>query len=802
MAILHNNVVPFVGGEYTIDQSLRFEDGSSAFLSRTPASAGNRKTWTWSGWVKRGNLGTNNTLFAARTAAGATYLTVGFDSADDFRMQSNSETAYPLYKTNALFRDASAWYHCVVSLDMTQATSTDRLKVWINGVLQSTASYNVPAQNTDLAVNSTETHLIGQQASGSYHDGYLAEVHFIDGQALTPDSFGEVDETYGHWKPIRYTGTYGTNGFYLPFSGTFYNDASGNGNNWTANNLATTDVVLDSPTNNFATLNPLDNQGLTLSNGNLNALYASAAFKTSRSTIGMTSGKWYFEAVANETWGYGEFGVMPTSGALPSSGYIGASGVNGYAYQTNGYLYSNDVATNSGISSVSSGDVMVCAVDIDAGKIWFGKNGSWFNSGAPEAGTNAAYTTLSGSYSPAISIYNGASGLTANFGQDSTFAGNKTAQNNTDDNGYGDFYYAPPSGFLALCTANLSDPAVVPGENFNTVLYTGNSSTNAITGVGFQPDFTWIKARTDVRTHMWYDVIRGAGNYLTSNNTNAEGYASTFNSFDTDGFTVSGTDNYINNSNHNYVSWNWKADNTSGSTNTDGSITSTVAANVDAGFSIVSYTGNATAGATVGHGLSQAPDVVIVKNRDDGTRGWMVYHSGNTAAPETDYLFLNSTNATSDYEGAWNDNAPTSTVFSLGNSNETNQSTANHIAYAFHSVDGYSKFGSYTGNGSSDGPFVFTNFRPAFVICKVASGATGGWNMFDNERDPYNEVNGALLANLSNAEDLLTTQNDLDFCSNGFKIRESNNNFNGSGHTFIYMAFAEFPFSVGGGIAR
>jgi hypothetical protein len=223
------------GQAYEIGGSLRFRAAGTTFLSRTPSVASNRKTWTWSAWVKRGNQSTNDTLFAARTNVGATYQTFVLSTVGDFRLESNSETAYPLYKTNALFRDSSAWYHIVVALDMTQATSTNRLKVYVNGILQSAADYNVPAQNTDLAVNSTETHLIGQQASGSYHDGYMSETNFIDGQSLDPSYFGYFDYN-GVWQPKRYTGTYGTNGFYLPltsgtsYSGSFPGSSSVTGN--------------------------------------------------------------------------------------------------------------------------------------------------------------------------------------------------------------------------------------------------------------------------------------------------------------------------------------------------------------------------------------------------------------------------------------------------------------------------------------------------------------------------------------------------------------------------------------------
>jgi len=783
MAIFPGSAIPTSGAaEYTIDQSLRFEDGSSAYLSRTPASAGNRKTWTYSFWTKLA-LGQNGVFFASNGTSDSTYFDFRTNSSYQLQLGYWSGT---YYSSSPIFRDPSAWYHIVVAFDTTQATQADRLKVYVNGEML-TDSNSLP-YNTDLGINNSSAQYIGGYGASAHHDGYMSEVHFIDGQALAPDYFGEVDETYGHWKPIEYTGTYGTNGFYLSFQGTFYNDASGNGNNWTANNLATTDVVLDSPTNNFCTLNPIAAQysTRTLSEGNLK-------------TSGTSSGGYAATQEITQKV-YAEFTVSNISGNVGVIGFQGLHGTNYYngalGFYGNGNILLGAGGTGSSVTAYSNGDVVMLAYDPETYKVWYGLNGTWDNSGNPAAGTGYVYQGSSSTFPSGVTFGGWCGGgegadIVFNFGQDSSFAGNKTAQGNTDSNGIGDFYYTPPTGFLALCTKNLPESTVVPSENFNTVLYTGNDVAHDITGVGFQPDFVWVKSRSNPNGHRLADSVRGATKTLFSNFTYADDTADCFDAFVSDGFTV-GTDGDTNGNAKTFVAWNWKADNTSGSSNTDGSITSTVAANVDAGFSIVSYTGTGTAGATVGHGLSSAPDVVIVKNRDDGTRGWMVYHSGNTAAPATDYLFLNSTNATSDYEGAWNDNAPTSTVFSIGNSNETNQNTANHIAYAFHSVDGYSKFGSYTGNGSTDGPFVYTGFRPAFVLWKKSTGVGADWNIFDATRDSYNVSNKTLYPNLSNAE--VTSFGKVDLLSSGFKIRVTNTDTNVSGETYIYMAFAESPF--------
>jgi hypothetical protein len=761
------------GGGYTIDQSLRFNDDDSAHLSRTPASAGNRKTWTWSGWVKRGNLGRHLIFGRRQDSSNSAY--VGFNS-DNTLVLTGGMSGDKTIGTSALFRDPSAWYHIVFVLDTTQATNSNRFKIYVNGSQQSLSviTGDWPAQNFEPVINTAAAHGLGGQfdSGGEYSDFYLSEVHFIDGQALDPSYFGETDEDYGHWKPIAYTGSYGTNGFYLDFSNSASpgEDQAGS-NDWTANNLAATDVVLDSPTNNFATWNAVDPHpsGFLMSEGNLK-LVRSTASSDLEATINLpSSGKYYFEvnwlAVGTDTLiGLGEFK---------------------HQYRKDGKIYNNDTLLGT-YTTYTTGDIISVAVDCDTDGVEFFKNGVSIHS----------FTSSVANADLSIFTYmtTGASQV-VNFGQDSSFAGNKTAQNNTDDNGYGDFYYAPPSGFLALCTANLSDPAVVPGENFNTVLYTGNESTNVITGVGFQPDLVWAKGRNIGYDHALFNVISGTGKWLRSNQTGAEitttDYAN-LTSFDTDGFTLGATTftNVPNDTGYNYVAWNWKADNTSGSSNTDGSITSTVAANPDAGFSIVSYTGQSTSSETVGHGLSQAPQIIFVKSRGH-SENWAV-STENLTGTNDGSLWLNLTNAETSISSWWGA-APSASVFTIGSSGEVNYSY-DYIAYCFHSVDGFSKFGSYTGNGSSDGAFVYTGFRPAFVMVKRTDGADD-WYIRDSVREPENPTDATIYADLSYAEDTSGgAAYYVDFLSNGFKLKGSGGGFNASGGTYIYMAFAEYPF--------
>jgi len=307
---------------------------------------------------------------------------------------------------------------------------------------------------------------------------------------------------------------------------------------------------------------------------------------------------------------------------------------------------------------------------------------------------------------------------------------------------------------------------------FNSVLYTGNGTTQSITGVGFQPDWTWIKSRNNGSTNnSLYDAVRGAGKVIFTNGTEPEYTVNDLTSFNSDGFSVStvgATRIETNASGYTYVGWNWKA-NGAGSTNTSGSITSTVSANTTSGFSVVTYTGLTVYPQTIGHGLGVAPSMIIIKNRSRNGTGWAVYHSalGNTKG-----ILLNSTAVAVTDIGFWNNTTPTSSVFTTGNGYGyfVNAATDNYVAYCFAEVAGYSKFTSWTGNGSADGPFIFTGFRPAYVLVKITSASGEGWWVFDNKRNAYNVTNSILSPNSSGAE--ITGDYGIDMVSNGFKIRK------------------------------
>jgi hypothetical protein len=738
-------------------------------------------------WVKRGIIN-DPSVFETLIGGGPTNAdTFGFGSGtnaagDYLHIRDSAVGSYNLLTTQ-LFRDPSSWYHLVLAVDTTQATASNRIKLYVNGAqVTSFSSASYPAQNYVFDWNTASTVCaIGRRSGGNaswYYDGYLAEMYFVDGQQLTPSSFGAIS-TNGAWQPTAYTGTYGTNGFYLKFNSyataaALGTDSSGNGNTWTVNNLsvtagATYDSMTDVPTltsattANYAVLNPLAlGSTVTLSNGNL-TMTEVGTFATTVSTMAMTSGKWYAEMTAGSntyagTVGIARLGYSPTS-------RLGFQ-ANTWSYNNDGGLYYNSI-TLATVSSYTTGDVIGIAFDPTNLTIAFYKN-------------NTLQTTQ-------FTAAN--SGLTAGEFYFATGHINSTSNWNFGQQG---FVYTPPSGFVALNTYNLSTPTIPNGAVYMAATtYTGTGASltvaNTVNGTNFQPDWVWVKGRSGATDHAWYDVLRGTTKQLESNTTTAETTEATgLTAFGSTGFTV-GALAQMNTSAATYVAWQWKA-NGAGVTNTAGSITSTVSANTTAGFSVVTYTGTG-ANATVGHGLGVAPSFIIAKSRSIAGAQWPVYSSvlGASAFINIDSAAAATTGNTTVWQGV----TPTSTVFSVSTSNQANGSAATYVAYCFTPIAGYSAFGSYTGNGSADGPFVYTGFRPRFIMVKCSS-AVGGWDIFDTSRNPYNVENAWLAAQSAAAESTSTLS--LDGLSNGFKLRQTDQDINGSGQTYIYMAFAENPF--------
>ena len=897
-----------VDSAYTVDRSLRFNSGDNPELTRTPSGAGNRKTWTLSFWVKISDddLGSHGFLFSTG-ANSSNKVQINIESSNrlTFEAKSGGSTQAYIRPSNNL-RDISAWYHFVIRVDTTDSTSTNRIKIYINGTQQTDLALSTfPSQHTEFEWNKAQEHNIGKRTySSNYFNGYFTEINFIDGQAYDPSYFGETDAVTGQWNPKKYVGSYGTNGFYLNFSDnsgttatTLGKDSSGNGNNFTPNNFSVSagagnDSVEDTPTNNWCTLNPLamrTNGNVTPSNGNLDASFGSSSGGIA-GTFAVSSGKWYWEITITATSSARiDIGVIDDTFETYNGTHRYNPGIDSksYAYTSLGTKYNNNTDTSYG-ATYTTNDVIAIALDLDNGTITFYKN---------NVSQGQAFSGLTGGFLPGVGDGNssGTHSISANFGQRA-------------------FAYTPPTDFKALNSANLPDPTILlPNKHFEPLIYTGNSNTSRdITGLQFQPDWVWIKRRSATANHRSLDSVRGSTKEIYPNRTFAESTFTGISSFNSDGFTLATADPNYNLNTATYVAANWNAgdtdgktytvkvhdfsgnnryifddfqtqavtldlaeggtyifnmddssnashpfmigttanDNTTafgsgivykldgvvktfaqyhagfaaattrrleftipastnnlfyfcyahsgmggaintnstlGSSNFDGSRQATTKVNTSSGFSIISWTGTGS-NLTVGHGLGVAPKVYIVKART-GSSGcdWFVYHKVIGA---THNLRLNTSNASGAASDLFNNTEPTSSVLSIGSSSCINENNGTYITYAFSEVAGYSKFGSYIGNGSSNGTFVFTGFRPAWVMIKRTD-IVGSWWIHDAKRNTFNVVDNYFFADTDAAE--LSFDN-LDFLSNGFKLRLATYQPNTSGGTFIYMAFAESPF--------
>jgi hypothetical protein len=759
---------------YQISRSVRLRISAGGYLNRTLSASGSTSQWTYSAWTKRGTLGSFNVLLSS-CITGSTYFqsVLAFDSSDKlWYYQFSNGSGYAVNVTStAVFRDPSAWYHVVMKFD----ASTSSMIVWVNNqqVINSSSF-----STTNRLINSNNVHYIGnyayQTVDPGRYDGYLTEVNFIDGQALTPSSFGQTNGVTGVWSPIKYTGTYGTNGFYLNFSdnsaataAAIGKDYSGNGNNWTPNNISVTagvtyDSMLDVPTlwadggngrGNYCVINSIASAVAdTYSQANLK--WTKVANTTNTSAVGsipISSGKWYWEGTvaaaggSNLTIGIGNINTnfvsldsnLGMTGSTTSYSYNGGSGP---------YKQNNNTQTSYG-ATFTTNDVIGVAFDADAGTLTFYKNNT-------SQGT--AFTGITGTFTPACG---------GRFTNDSWYM----------NFGQRPFAYTPPTGFKALNTLNLPEPTISNGANYMAATtYTGTGSalsvSNAVNGVSFQPDFVWTKPRSTAVGHTLFDSLRGVTKYLQSNTTGAEGTAATsLTAFNSDGFTVN-SDTSTGANGVTYIGWQWKKGATQG-------------------FDIVTYTGTGVA-QNIAHSLGVKPAMMIIKNRS-GAYDWPTWHQ-NLPNPTTQNFWLNATNA-AQTSGSFNSTQPTSSVFSVGTTGEANANGNNFVAYLFATVSGYSAFGSYTGNGSTDGTFVFTGFRPRWVLIKCSSAGSTNWILHDTAREPYNLATASLYPNLSNAETVAASQS-LDILSNGFKLRNTSGDINSSGATYIYAAFCESPF--------
>lgn len=788
--VFNNNLLLGAAGQSGVFDTTLIErsawfDGVADYLEYTPASGSGNSDWTFSTWVRRLAFGSYGGIFSARVDAN-NLIQFYFTSDDKIRITVITAGTTQIDTTTVMvFRDTS-WYHLALQYDGTNSLLT----LWVNGESVLT---NAITSTAAAAGQSASAHDLGVLRNGAGSLVYfgklaMAQATLILGSApdastfLTSYTFGTNGSQYVPKADATIAAlatAAGGNSFCLTTAIGDGTDASGNGNNFTPTSMSdAANGTADTPSDSYALLNPLDTRATTyttigLANGNLELTYkvGNAARSAFGDTLG--GGQWVFEVTMLAT----------------GSAWIGWSALNvdlnnivtqgpAVVYRTDpsyGITATKYVSSTSGTGAPTSsaygspyvsGDVIRVEADFTASTVEFFKNG-----------TSQGSISISGMNDGTVdyfpSVYGSNASLRVNFGQQP-------------------FIGTPTEGFKALSTANLPTPDYQGIDYFNPILYTGNGSTNAITGVGFQPDLVWIKNRTGATSHSLYDAVRGVQKQLESDNTSAETTETTgLTAFGSDGFTV-GSLAQVNTNTNNFVGWSWLAGG-AGASNTDGSITSTVSKAAAGHFSIVSYTGAGTV-STIGHGLGAAPGFFVVKKRTSGICDyWPSWHKDLTLS----YIPLDQSIMQQSDPSIFNNTDPTSTVFTVGsgiNSTNTNASGSDYIAYCFASVPGVCKIGSYIGNGSADGPFSYTGFKPSWIMIKRID-STADWHIIDVKRDPYNVMDSLLFADLSNAESSDAAYN-RDLLSDGFKIRASLPYVNASGGSFLFIAMADI---AGGG---
>ena len=837
-----------IGGK-EIERSLAFDAADGLHLTRDHSVAGNKKQWTFSCWIKRSELGGSSfnagemRIFGGDTNASHIYIQSGETLTWDISDGSGTDASLV---TNRMIRDHVDWFHLVCALDTDQSTASNRMRMYINGVEETAFNTsNYPSQGFSTnRMNNDGVHSLGRRTSaqgsdGMKFDGYMAEVQWVDGQQLDPSYFGYTDSLTGIWRPKRYEGTYGTNGFHLDFSDntsttTLGYDKSGNNNHWTlSGGFAASNAVLDTPTNNFATLHMMGtgfSSGAGYGEGNRKLTTGSSSSARNLDRQGICSytfnkGKWYAEVRCHNGDGHKMIGVGPWQLMVNPEDN---NNRYAYVYGSDGDKYvrtagSESISTYG--SSFTNGDIIGIYIDMDASTpiVYFSKNGQWsngsgsWNQANPSAGielgdsffTQDVDRNFVGYCGFILSSGSGGSNQVyiANFGQDSTFAGANSAGGFKDSSGIGDFKYAVPSGALALCSKNLirlnkergtACKIINAKRHFDVVTYTGNGGNLAITSLQFKPDLVWIKSRTDGHHHSLTDSVRGMLKTLSTSRSDIAEYDESqgLNSFNGNGFSFNGNGYYsVNVNGANFVAWCWKAGGDPVS-NSDGTITTSISVNQEAGFSIVGWTGNGSAGATLGHGLGKKPKMIIVRRRSaaqdwfmdvgeiENARGGRYWRLKGSISPQTDTNVFPST-------------SPTSTVFSVGADSGVNASGSTYIAYVWTDIPGYSSFGTYRGNGDTDGQYVTTGFKPRFVMTKRS--AVDGWLMWDTQRSGgHNLMHNRNGAGHPDAESTAISSGTslCDCYGNGFKWRGQSNDTNGDGDNYVYMAFAEESFTT------
>jgi len=835
MAVFQNSIIPAAAAASDSAYSCRFDgtaDTTGAILLKEDFS-GATTTFTFSAWVKRGKISTSWHQYLVFWGDAS-----GDDNGIRFTNTSGTDDELSVYNgssffpTDGVYRDPGAWYH--VCLSVSSGTGT----LYVNGTSVKSSITGLGAPDIVQIGAWWDS---GPSPSGHF-SGLMADIHWIDGTAEVPSDFAETDSN-GLWVPKEYDGTYGDNGFRLDFAddSDLGNDVSGNNNDFTTTNLGSHDQVIDTPTagNNYATLSPLaKSSGMVLAEGNLKASPSTSSgtnFFVSTSTIGMSSGQWYAEAYVY-------------SGGQVNLGYLGVSlktgddsdratsgNPNGTQAWDAAILYAGYTYVGGSSQSVdpdlSNGDIVGVAVDADDNKVYFFKNGTAIGSSSGYA-FGASGDTYFFSASTRYWTSLGGSGISYwNFGQDATFAGEDTGSAGpyADGNSKGEFYYSPPSGYKALCTANLPAPgrnnAVTSEKSFDVSTWDGSYDLDNESGtesqnidVGFHPGIVWVKDRDNLAAsssmsystsvgHWLFDVLRGSGyahNVDNDAGTSDDGLPSTedgissfaWTSGGSSGFTVhrAAETNYTDGStDERYVGWSWKL----GTTGSPGGNTTSEKLNADAGISLIEWAGVSDGSdITLNHSMGNAVEMGMFFEGGSRSNSHMVWHkdlgSGKRLLIEDD-----SSQTTSSGDVPSGGVSASSTQITLGT--DWDMTSATYYGLLFASIEGYSKVGSYTGNGSTDGPFVHLGFKPAFVMVKRFTG-TGGWSILDSARNTYNPADINLSAEASGADYQNSTYSLFtDFLSNGFKIRNSQTGFNSNTYDFAYYAVADNPFKYGNG---
>ena len=761
----------------TAKSTAMYFDGSGDYL-QTPSDSifaiGTSETFTAECWVYfKSNPASNNYMGILSTYNTSSVLGWIIENAGGYwSVYDNSGNR----QTTSTAVTTGVWHH--VALVKNSSTAGDS-SLYLNGnrLQTCTVSSNAAAARK-LTIG-------GIYASTNYNlNGYIFDARYAKGETKYSGSTYTVPSAPFELNPVYLGG-----------------DQSGNKNHFTPTGIsAAHDVMLDTPTKKAGT------NGSDPSEGNLSLVGGSNPSKAFSSTIAASSGKYYAEFYLSSL-GYPSVSVSDTSLWVSNYGSGRVEGNGSITYDivsaaTTGQYFINSTTGGSALGiPPAAGDIIQVAFDADTRKVWFGRNGTWNGSGNPANGTN--HVGAVGGTDALTIVLRSESGTTiAGFGADPTFAGNKTSGQDTSQ---AEFYYAPPTGFKSLNTSNLGTPTVNPSEYFNTVLWAGSGSQdNDISGVGFQPNFTWVKNRTSSREHALHDSVRGAGKELRSNSTNTESDKSTmFGPFQSDGFRLaeSSVGGAYNDSGNNYVAWNWKE-------------------SASAGFDIVTYEGDSEYEddtQDISHGLGVAPEMIIIKARDGraysdyyAEDNWYVWHKGLTSGHS---INLNYNVGEVDYSeyGTEPISSVGSSTFTVCNSVDYDNyyydftnwgdpdysytgDNERYVAYLFSGVEGFSKFGTYEGNNNANGPFIYCGFRPSWIMTKRIDG-TSSWAIIDAARDQHNDTDKTLASELSLAESSFSTSADFDILSNGFKIRHSTSNgYSNSADTHIFAAFAESPF--------